>query len=118
MASPAAQVRLLARGVRASNVLARELRDTARGPMTLVGVLLLAARSSLNGPIGQQRRYGVVRASLPDVVAVSKAFNVTVNDVVLATVSGALRALLLHRGEEPVHDAVRAPRARLDARRG
>jgi diacylglycerol O-acyltransferase len=86
--------------------------------MTLVGVLLLAARSSLNGPIGQQRRYGVVRASLPDVVAVSKAFNVTVNDVVLATVSGALRALLLHRGEEPVHDAVRAPRARLGARRG
>jgi diacylglycerol O-acyltransferase len=45
---------------------------------------------------------------LPDLIEVAKTFQVTVNDVVLAAVSGAFRTLLLGRGEEPDADAVRS----------
>jgi WS/DGAT/MGAT family acyltransferase len=61
----------------------------------------------LSGPIGTARRYGVARASLPAVVEIAKAREVTVNDVVLTAISGALRKLLLHRGERPDAHAVR-----------
>ena len=108
MTSPAEQVRLAARAMRAPGLLVREVRDTARGLVALTRALLPVARSSLTGPIGQQRRFAFARASLPDVVFVSKAFNATVNDVVLATISGALRSLLLHRGEAPTGDSARA----------
>jgi diacylglycerol O-acyltransferase len=105
--SPAEQVRLLAQGVRAPLLVARQVRDTTRGLVELARALVPGTRSSLSGPIGQPRRYYVARASLPDVVGVGKALNVTVNDVLLAAISGAFRALLLHRGEQPVADAVR-----------
>jgi len=105
--SPAEQVRLLAQGLRAPMLVARQVGDTTRGLVELARALLPGTRSSLNGPIGQQRRYYVARASLPDVIGVGKALNVTVNDVVLAAISGAFRAILLHRGEQPVADAVR-----------
>ena len=105
--NPADQVRLLAKGLRAPFLVAREVWDGARGLVALGRALLPGSRSSLSGPIGQQRRYYVARASLPDVIGVSKAFKVTVNDVVLAAISGGLRAVLLHRGEHPAPDAVR-----------
>ena len=53
----------------------------------------------MNVPIGEQRRFGVARTDLDDYKRVRKAHGGTVNDVVLATVSGALRAWLLSRGE-------------------
>jgi diacylglycerol O-acyltransferase len=108
VARPAGQVHLMTHAIRSPCLVAHEIGSTARGLATLARALLPGARSSLTGPIGQQRRYGLVRCSLPEVQAVSQAFAVTVNDVVLASVTGALRALLLHRGEEPTHDAVRA----------
>lgn len=60
-----------------------------------------AARSSLSGNIGRQRRYTWARASLEDVKAIKREFGGTVNDVVLAAISSGFRALLLERGEEP-----------------
>jgi diacylglycerol O-acyltransferase len=105
--SPVEQVRLLAQGFRAPMMLAGRVADAARGLATLAGVLRPVTSSSLTGPIGQQRRYGVARTSLPDVVTVARAFDVTINDVVLAAISSAFRALLLQRGEEPTYDAVR-----------
>jgi len=60
-----------------------------------------AARSSLTGPIGQERRYAWARASLADVKAIKREFGGTVNDVVLAAISSGIRALLLARGEQP-----------------
>ncbi len=60
-----------------------------------------AARSSLSGSIGQQRRYAWTRASLEDVKTIKREFGGTVNDVVLAAISSGFRALLLERGEEP-----------------
>ncbi len=60
-----------------------------------------AARSSLSGHIGQQRRYTWARASLKDIKAIKQSLGGTVNDVVLAAISSGFRALLLARGEHP-----------------
>jgi WS/DGAT/MGAT family acyltransferase len=105
--NPVDQLRLLWRGLRSPSVLAERFTDTLRGLAELAGVLVPVAKSSLVGSIGPQRRYGVARAPLPDIVEVAKANQVTVNDVLLAAVSGAFRALLLRRGEPPTADAVR-----------
>lgn len=58
-----------------------------------------AANSPLNVPIGEQRRFAMARTDLDDYKAVRKAHGGTVNDVVLATVTGALRSWLLTRAE-------------------
>jgi WS/DGAT/MGAT family acyltransferase len=55
--------------------------------------------SPLNLTIGEQRRIAFARTELDDYKRVRKAHGGTVNDVVLATVSGALRGWLLSRGE-------------------
>jgi WS/DGAT/MGAT family acyltransferase len=101
---------------------AGDLRATADKAMEALGGLALAARtatrpapdSPLNVPIGEHRRFGMVATDLDDYRQVrdfharggrrrgarngSPAAHITVNDVVLATVSGALRAWLLTRG--------------------
>jgi diacylglycerol O-acyltransferase len=58
-----------------------------------------APPSPLNAVIGEQRRYGMAATSLDDYKLVRKTHGGTVNDVVLATVAGALRTWLLTRGE-------------------
>ena len=67
--------------------------------------------SPLNAQIGEARRYVMVGTDLADYRKVrsrlmrsSYADDVSINDVVLATISGALRSWLLTRGE-PVHSA-------------
>jgi len=75
-----------------------------------LGGLLAAARSAaspapetpLNVDIGEQRRFGMARTELDDLKRVRKQHGGTINDVVLATVAGALRSWLMTRGE-PVH---------------
>jgi len=62
----------------------------------------------MNVPIGEQRRFGVARTDLDDYKRVRKAHGGTVNDVVLATVAGALRTWLLTRGESVNNKTVRA----------
>jgi WS/DGAT/MGAT family acyltransferase len=106
--SPVEQVRLLARGLSAPSILVGMTAQTARGLARLAGALVPVASSSLVGPIGQQRRYGLARLSLADVAAVAKAHHVTINDVVLAGASTAFRAILRHDGQEPGADTVRA----------
>jgi diacylglycerol O-acyltransferase len=53
----------------------------------------------INGPLSQQRRVVTVRTDLADYRTVRKAHGGTINDVVLATVTGALRAWLMARSE-------------------
>jgi len=70
-----------------------------------------APASPLNAEIGEARRYVIVGTDLADYRTVRSrlalghyADEVTINDVVLATISGALRSWLLTRGEA-VHNA-------------
>jgi len=52
----------------------------------------------LNGKIGPHRRFDWIDMPLADVKAVRRALGCTVNDVVLAIVTGAVRDFLLRRG--------------------
>ena len=70
-----------------------------------------APHSPLNAPVGEARRYVMIGTDLDDYRKVRSrlargafADDVTVNDVVLATVAGAFRSWLLTRGEA-VHSA-------------
>ena len=80
---------------------ARQAADMVRAAVKLAPSMRLAAGSSLSGPIGQERRYIWARASLDDVKTIKRELGGTVNDVVLAAISGGYRALLLARGEQP-----------------
>lgn len=90
------------------------LRLTRSAVGVLGGIERLAADllspakpTSLSGPIGRARRYDIARASLADVREIGAVFGVTVNDVALAAITGAYRAVLVSRGERPWPDAVR-----------
>ena len=63
-----------------------------------------APSSPLNVAIGEQRRFSTAATDLDDYRRIRKGHGGTVNDAVLATVAGALRAWLLTRGE-PVNPA-------------
>jgi diacylglycerol O-acyltransferase / wax synthase len=72
---------------------------------TLAGAGRMAAggrrpqrRSVLRRPVGGHRRLALVRAQLTVVKAVAHGHGATVNDLLLAAVTGGLRALLLARG--------------------
>ena len=56
--------------------------------------------TSLNRPTGPARRLDIVTADLAAIRDLGHACGGTVNDVVLAAIGGALRALLASRGEE------------------
>ena len=54
---------------------------------------------SLNGPIGPHRRWAWTEGKFEEFKAVRSAFGGTVNDVVLASITGGFRDLLQGRGE-------------------
>jgi WS/DGAT/MGAT family acyltransferase len=58
-----------------------------------------APRTSLNQPIGPDRRLAVVRSRLDLAKDIARAHGAKVNDVLLAAIAGGLRDLLLGRGE-------------------
>ena len=70
--------------------------------------LIAAPNSSLNVPIGATRRIATVHVELQELQAVRLALGGTVNDVVLCAATGALRELLLARGEDPPRRGLRA----------
>jgi WS/DGAT/MGAT family acyltransferase len=95
--------------------IARGVRATMRGPRQVAGRvgralggvgamakagLQTAPASPLNVRIGPHRRFTWVRGELGDFKAVKNALGGTVNDVVLATVAGALGRYLRLRGED------------------
>src|SRR4051812_32953655 len=76
------------------------------GLKPLLGVVSMgmAPQSPINVPIGPHRRFEMVELSLAEVKEVRAAHGGTVNDVILATVAGALRTWLTERGEPPMAD--------------
>ncbi|MFN8628633.1 MAG: wax ester/triacylglycerol synthase family O-acyltransferase [Candidatus Binatia bacterium] len=80
-----------------------------------------AEATPLNGPLGPHRRYDWLDLSLGHVRAISKVFNCTVNDVILATVTGAVRDFLIAHRVHPEDLDLRAAvpvSTRGDAERG
>jgi diacylglycerol O-acyltransferase / wax synthase len=55
--------------------------------------------SPLTGLVSEQRRFATISASLTDLKAVRQEHHHTINDVVLAMITGGLRSWLLTRGE-------------------
>lgn len=102
---------LLLRGARAGADLAVhpgrlvDIADRSRAAVEVLvrDELLPAPHSSLNVTLGATRRFAAVRTSLDEVKAIRTELGGTVNDVVLAACAGALRTLLLARGDEPPH---------------
>jgi diacylglycerol O-acyltransferase / wax synthase len=98
---------LAGRGATLAAVLAR-LRHPSRlaaEARVLAGAGRMAAggrrhqrRSLLRRPVGGRRRLAVARAQLAEVKAVAHGHGATVNDLLLAAVTGGLRAMLLARG--------------------
>jgi len=74
------------------------------GPLMDVFSLGLAPDSPLNVPIGPHRRFEMLELPLEKVKEVHKKLRGTVNDILLATVAGALRRWLTARGEAPAAD--------------
>jgi diacylglycerol O-acyltransferase len=78
----------------------RKVGDAVGGLLDALRTAVRAAPGSpLNVPISTQRRFAVARTALEDYKVIRRAHGGTVNDVVLAVVSGALRNWLLSRGE-------------------
>ena len=63
--------------------------------------LLDVPRTSFNGALGPRRTFATCTLSLTEVKRVKERHGVTVNDVVLGVVGGALRRWLDERGETP-----------------
>jgi len=59
-----------------------------------------AERTSLNVPIGQDRRFALVRVPLSDLKEIGRRLGATVNDVALAACASGLRRLLIERDEQ------------------
>jgi WS/DGAT/MGAT family acyltransferase len=86
--------------VRAGFADARAVSQRAWGVLSAAGASLRPAPSSpLHAVVGGQRRFGMAATALDDYKRVRAAHGGTINDVVLATVTGALRIWLLTRGE-------------------
>jgi WS/DGAT/MGAT family acyltransferase len=83
-------------------------RSRALAELLVRDELIAAPASSLNRPIGSERRFEVVRVPLARLKEIKSALGGTVNDVALAAVSGGLRRLLIERGEEPPRQGLRA----------
>jgi diacylglycerol O-acyltransferase / wax synthase len=103
--------------------IARSVRAVFRGPLQIargardaavaVGALAWAGLgpapdSPYNCRIGPHRRFTWVRAQLDDVKAIKNALGGTVNDVVLATVAGALGRHMRRRGIDTDERELRA----------
>jgi diacylglycerol O-acyltransferase / wax synthase len=121
VASPYEQLRVARRVVRAPRRALTEVWDTAAGMWSYAGRLRPTASMSLAGSIGPHRRWTWASAELDDVKTIRRAFGGTVNDVILAAITGGLRELLLARGESVGRLVVRSlvpVSIRSDAERG
>ncbi|MDQ3915435.1 MAG: wax ester/triacylglycerol synthase family O-acyltransferase [Actinomycetota bacterium] len=100
LTSPAEIVRTLQSSVMDPTKVPNRLLESVRALASFVGGSLdFAPTSSLNRPIGPHRRFETVLVDLAEIKRIKNALGGTVNDVVLAAVTGGLRHLLKARGE-------------------
>jgi len=103
-----ANVRGLPRAITHPADTLRSAVGTARGLARFAGGLGATPTLSIEGSIGPHRTWAQSSASLGDVRTIRSVFGGTINDVVLAAVSGGYRDLLLLRGEDADRALVRS----------
>jgi WS/DGAT/MGAT family acyltransferase len=97
---PTAVVDTMRLGLADARSVVTKLTSAVGGALSAARIAARPAPSSpLNAEIGSQRRFAVARTELADYRKVRRQVGGTVNDVVLATVAGAVRGWLLSRGE-------------------
>ena len=99
LSSPAEMIRTLQSAASDPAGLPGRVVESARALGAFLGNSFSAPMTSLNQPVGPHRRLETVITDLADFKRIKNAFSGTVNDVVLAVVSGGLRRLLEERGE-------------------
>jgi diacylglycerol O-acyltransferase / wax synthase len=107
---PVREARALSGAVADPGGAVRQAAGTLRAIAKLAPSLWPVTGSSLSGHIGQQRRYTWARAQFDQLKTIKGELGGTVNDVVLAAISGGFRALLPARAD-PRHRGrrIRAP---------
>jgi diacylglycerol O-acyltransferase / wax synthase len=101
--------RQMATALRHPQRAAQEARDTLSAVSTMARTLLAGVPPTpFNGPIGKRRTLGWTCLSLHEVKAVKNRLGGTVNDVVLAVISGALRHYLRGRGAKTERTELKA----------
>jgi diacylglycerol O-acyltransferase len=86
----------------------RQVTDVVEGLLDVMGAGVLAPPSPLNRKVGPNRRFGMTEAPVQTFKDIKNALGGTVNDVVLATVAGALHRLFRSRREPTRDRALRA----------
>jgi WS/DGAT/MGAT family acyltransferase len=114
---PAEILRTARAAFRAPRQIARRALESVSAIGALAKTGLAAPSSPLNVDIGPHRRYDWVRTDLNELKEIKDRLGGTVNDVVLAVVTGALRRFLEHRGE-PVDEITLRAMVPVSVRRG
>lgn len=99
MMMPVRQAEVIAEQVRRPRTALRRAFDVVAGLSSLSRYLLPARPLSIEGTIGSHRRYAAARSTLDEIRVIRKALGGSVNDVVLAAITGAFRDVLLARGD-------------------
>lgn len=86
----------------------RGATDLGMGLLRFGRRLALTPPSSIEGSIGPHRVWSHSSVDLARVKAIGRALGGTVNDVVLAAVTGGYRSLLIDNGDDPEHTVVRS----------
>jgi diacylglycerol O-acyltransferase / wax synthase len=89
----------LSTAVRGAKAIAEQGKTVAQTVPSLAKQAITPTARSLNGPIGPHRRWAWTEGKFEEFKAVRTAFGGTVNDVVLAAITGGFRDLLQGRGE-------------------
>ncbi|HEX6389501.1 MAG TPA: wax ester/triacylglycerol synthase family O-acyltransferase [Solirubrobacteraceae bacterium] len=88
----------------------REVAERSRAVVDLLvrDEVIAAPRTSLGVPIGPRRRFAAITTELEELKQIKRALGGTINDVVLAAVTGGLRCLLECRDEALPRRGLRA----------
>jgi WS/DGAT/MGAT family acyltransferase len=97
---------LVRTGQRVLNVRRVRQEPLHRAPQAKAALPLSAPRTSFNGSLTWRRSVALTAIGLDDVKRLKNATNTTVNDVVLAICTGALRAFLVEGDELPAKPLV------------
>ena len=108
-AQPGTALRVALDAARAPRAALHDVAEAAGGLAELFGPAFdPVSRTPLNVEVGPHRRFDWTAMRVSDLKAVKKTLGGTLNDVVLATVSGALRRFFRQRGVDPDRLKIRA----------